>query len=220
MPGNHNSNMKKILLILLLTVSVPAHFNRASAQTAEVTQLVLNIEKLNELRKILQQLKDGYDILVKGYDLIRDLSKGNFKLHEAFLDGLLEVSPAVKNYKRVADIVRFQLQLADEYQAAFRQLRSTDYFNQEELDYMSGVYARLINQSLKNLDALTNVLTAKKLRMSDDERLSAIDEIYEDMQQKLQFLRHFNATDSVLALQRAKEQSDTEMMQQLYDVQP
>ena len=212
--------MKKILLVLLLTLSVPAHFNRASAQTAEVTQLVLNIEKLNELRKILQELKKGYDILVKGYDTIRDLSKGNFKLHEAFLDGLLEVSPAVKNYKRVADIIRFQLLLAEEYQTAFGRLRSTDYFNQDELDYMSGVYSRLINQSLKNLDALTTVLTAKKLRMSDDERLSAIDEIYEDMLSKLQFLRHFNATASVLALQRAKEQNDTEMIQQLYDLQP
>jgi excinuclease UvrABC helicase subunit UvrB len=212
--------MKKILLALILALSGSASFNSASAQTAEVTQLILNIEKLNQLRKILQELKNGYDILVKGYDTIRDLSRGNFKLHEAFLDGLLEVSPAVKNYKRVADIVRFQLLLVEEYQAAFGRLRSTDYFNQDELDYMSGVYSRLINQSLKNLDALTTVLTAKKLRMSDDERLSAIDEIYEDMQQKLQFLRHFNATASVLVLQRAKEQSDTEMMQELYDVQP
>jgi hypothetical protein len=218
--NNKNFNMKKILLSLILALSVLAPFNRASAQTAEVTQLILNIEKLNQLRKILKELKNGYDILVKGYDTIRDLSKGNFKLHEAFLDGLLEVSPAVKNYKRVADIIRFQQQLLGEYQAAFGQLRSTDYFNQHELGYMSGVYSRLINQSLKNLDALTTVLTNKKLRMSDDERLSAIDEIYEDMQQKLQFLRHFNATASVLALQRAKEQSDTEMMQQLYDVQP
>lgn len=212
--------MKKILLALILTLSVLAPFSQASAQTAEVTQLILNIEKLNQLRKILKELKNGYDILVKGYDTIRDLSRGNFKLHEAFLDGLLEVSPAVKNYKRVADIIRFQQQLLGEYQAAFRQLRSTDYFNQDELGYMSGVYSRLINQSLKNLDALTTVLTNKKLRMSDDERLSAIDDIYEDMQQKLQFLRHFNATASVLALQRAKEHNDTEMMQQLYDVQP
>jgi len=212
--------MKKTLLALMMTLSAPAFFNNAAAQTAEVTQLILNIEKLNQLRKILQQLKDGYEILVKGYDTIRDLSRGNFKLHEAFLDGLLEVSPAVKNYKRVADIIRFQLLLLEEYQSAFGQLRSTGYFNPDELGYMSGVYSRLINQSVKNLDALAMVLTAKKLRMSDDERLSAIDEIYEDMQQKVQFLRHFNATASVLALQRAKESNDTEMMQQLYDLQP
>ncbi|SKC18654.1 hypothetical protein SAMN05660293_05347 [Dyadobacter psychrophilus] len=204
----------------MLALTLPASFNGACGQTAEVTQLILNIEKLNQLRKILQELKDGYQILVKGYDTIRDLSRGNFKLHEAFLDGLLEVSPAVKNYKRVADIVRFQLLLVEEYQTAFGRLSSTDYFNQDELNYMSRVYSRLINQSLNNLEALTMVLTAKKLRMSDDERLSVIDQIYEDMQQKLQFLRHFNATASVLALQRGKQANDVEMIKKLYDVQP
>lgn len=212
--------MRKILLALMLALTLPARFNGACGQTAEVTQLILNIEKLNQLRKILQELKDGYQILVKGYDKIRDLSRGNFKLHEAFLDGLLEVSPAVKNYKRVADIVRFQLLLVNEYQTAFGRLSSTDYFNQNELNYLSGVYSRLINQSLNNLEALTMVLTSKKLRMSDDERLSAIDDIYEDMQQKLLFLRHFNATASVLALQRGKQANDVEMIEKLYDVQP
>jgi hypothetical protein len=39
---------------------------------------------------------------------------------------------------------------------------------------MNSVYSQLVNQSLQNLDDLTNVLTAGKLRMSDDERMRAI----------------------------------------------
>jgi hypothetical protein len=91
---------------------------RALAQTPEVTQLILNIQKLNQLRKILKELKAGYDILFKGYTTIKDISKGNFKLHEAFLDGLLEVSPAVKRYKRIAEIIDFQVSLVSEYRKA------------------------------------------------------------------------------------------------------
>ena len=34
--------------------------------------------------------------------------QGNFNLHKAFLDGLMMVSPAVKKYKRVADIITLQ----------------------------------------------------------------------------------------------------------------
>ncbi len=75
---------------------------------------MLNIEKLNQLRKILKELKAGYEILFKGYSTIKDLSEGNFKLHEAFLDGLLQVSPAVKNYARVKDIVQAQLAIIKE----------------------------------------------------------------------------------------------------------
>lgn len=181
---------------------VPAR--TVSAQTAEVTQLILNIEKLNQLRKILKELKNGYEILFKGYNTIKNLSEGNFKLHQAFLDGLLQVSPAVRKYERVADIAKLQLELLAEYKNAYRQFQSSDYFDPDELDYMSKVYSKLIAQSVNNLDALSNILTAKKLRMSDDERIAAIDEIFEDMQDKLVFLRHFNSSASILGLQRAK----------------
>lgn len=210
--------MRAILILLLLgALLIPQ--KRVSAQTPEVTQLILNIEKLNQLRKILKELKAGYDILFKGYTTIKDISKGNFKLHEAFLDGLLEVSPAVKRYRRIAEIIDFQLKLVSEYRAAFGHFQSGKYFNKDELDYMERVYARLINQSLKNLDALTMVVTAKKMRMSDDERLSAIDKIHEEMQDKLVFLRHFNSTAATLGLQRAKVSVEVETSVQLNGIQ-
>ncbi|MNR51814.1 hypothetical protein D3C85_1715440 [compost metagenome] len=52
------------------------------------------------------------------------------------------------------------------------------------------------------------VVTADKLRMSDDERLQAVDNIYLQMQDKLLFLRTFNRESSVLVLQRAKETAE------------
>lgn len=209
----------RIALILLLVISLTVP-KQVRAQTPEVTQLILNIQKLNQLRKILKELKAGYDILFKGYTTIKDISKGNFKLHGAFLDGLLEVGPAVKRYKRIAEIVDFQLKLVSEYRAAFAQFQSGKYFNKDELDYMGRVYARLINQSIKNLDALTMVVTAKKMRMSDDERLAAIDKIHEEMQDKLVFLRHFNSTAATLGLQRAKDLVEVETSTQLNGVNP
>ena len=36
----------------------------------------------------LKDMKEGYEIVSKGYSTIRDISKGSFNLHEAFLDGL------------------------------------------------------------------------------------------------------------------------------------
>jgi hypothetical protein len=210
--------MRNVLILFLLgMLLIPP--KRALAQTPEVTQLILNIQKLNQLRKILKELKAGYDILFKGYTTIKDISKGNFKLHEAFLDGLLEVSPAVKRYKRIAEIIDFQLKLVSEYRTAFGHFQFGKYFNKDELDYMERVYARLINQSLKNLDALTMVVTAKKMRMSDDERLSAIDKIHEEMQDKLVFLRHFNSTAATLGLQRAKVSVEVETSAELNGIQ-
>lgn len=190
------------------------------AQTAEVTQLILNIEKLSELRKILNELKAGYEILFKGYNTIKDLSEGNFKLHEAFLDGLLQVSPAVKNYSRVKDIVQAQLAIVRELGQAHQRFKASGQFSQDELTYIKKVYDQLTAASLKNLDALTMVLTAKKLRASDDERLRAIDKLHEEITDQLSFLRHFNGSASVLAAQRENEVSDALMLKELYELKP
>jgi hypothetical protein len=208
--------MKKICLITgLLVVSLTAYLP-AKAQAKELAQLALNIEKLAQFKQILSDLKKGYEIISGGYNTIKNISEGNFKLHKVFLDGLLEVNPAIKKYRRVADIVDYQVRIVKEYKTAFNRFKENDWFNESEINYISNVYNNLINLSLKNLDDLFTVITVSDLRMSDDERLAAIDKIYLDMQDKLQFLRSFNSSTSVLALQRAKEKQDVDRVKSLY----
>jgi valyl-tRNA synthetase len=83
---------------------------------------------------------------------------------------------------------------------------------------MGGVYKNLFDKSLQSLDELLMVITANNLRMSDDERFAAIDKIFNDMEDKLSFLRNFNHSTTVLAMQRGKETIDTKLSQQLYGV--
>jgi hypothetical protein len=82
--------------------------------------------------------------------------------------------------------------------------------------YINGVFNALLNQSLNNLTTLANVITAGNLRMSDAERLQAIDHIYSDTQNKLVFLRSFDNQVAILSLQRAKAQNDVNTLQKLY----
>lgn len=200
-----------LLSLIFLVLCIP----RASAQAQELKQLALNIEKLSQFRAILRDMKKGYEILTEGYNTVKDLTEGNFNLHKAFLDKLLEVSPAVRNYKRVADIVEYQVRLVQEYGRHKNRLSSSGLFRNSELAYFNTVYDRLIDESLKDLDELTNVLTAGKLRMSDEERLEAIDRIYISVQEKLLFLRDFNSETTLLALQRARESRDVEAIRLL-----
>lgn len=192
---------------------VPRH---ACAQADELEQLILDLEKLAQFKQILTDLKKGYEVLFGGYTTIKNIAQGNYDLHKAFLDGLLKISPAVRNYKRVADIVSYQLQLVKEYKAAMKRFRASDLLNDDELEYIANVYSNLADQSRKNLDALAMVITAGKTRMSDDERIHAVEQIFRDMEDKLSFLRWFNNSGAVLLLQRAKETSDAKVMKKLY----
>lgn len=202
-------------IILLLCISLSISWANVSAQTAEAQQLMLNVQKLAQLRKILSNMKKGYEIVSNGYNTIKDISKGNFNLHDAFLNALLQVSPTVKKYKKVADIITCQSQIVKEYKSAFNRFKASNLFNVSEINYMEEVYKNLFNKSLQDLNELTIVITAGKLRMSDDERIAAIDRIYNEISDKLVFLRSFNNEGNVLAVQRGREMVDTKVSQKL-----
>ncbi|MET6998672.1 TerB family tellurite resistance protein [Chitinophaga defluvii] len=210
--------MKRIMIIVVVAIAMLLPSAKASAQVDEIAQLVLNIEKLSQFKQILSDMKKGYQILNGGYNTIKDISQGNFSLHKTFLDGLMEVSPTVRNYRRVVEIADYQITLVKEYKNAYTRFRRDNNFNPDELAYLGRVYDKLFKASLRNLDELLTVVTAGKARMSDDERLQAIDRIYADMQDKLLFLRHFNNNTTVLAVQRAKERNDAQVLQKIHGV--
>jgi multidrug efflux pump subunit AcrB len=130
----------------------------------------------------------------------------------------MQISPTVKNYKRVADIINYQIIILKEYKTAFSRFKNDKNFNSQELEYLNRVYNNLLKQSLKNLDDLTTVVTANKLRMTDDERLKSIDDIFNEIQDKVMFLRHFNNNATILAVQRAKERNDAETIRNIYGI--
>jgi DNA repair ATPase RecN len=204
--------MKKLIVILIMC----GMSFQLKAQSEEVQQLLLNIEKLAQFKKILQNMYDGYKLLNKGYTAVKNISEGNFSLHKTFLDGLMEVSPAVKKYKRIADIINYQIRIAKEYKLAFNRFKEEKQFTADEIDYLSKVYSNLFNGSLKSLDELAMVITSGKLRMSDYERLQAIDRIYRAVEDQYSFLKDFTNNSNMLSLQRKSEQAQIEMSRRLH----
>ena len=205
----------KTICILLFAFGISSI---SKAQSAEVQQLLLNYEKLTQLKNILTDMKKGYQIVSKGYSTIKNITEGNFNLHDAFINGLMAVSPEIRNYKRIPDIIQYQKNIVNEYKQAFNRFRNSGNFSPNEIEYLAKVYSNLFNQSLQNLDELATVITTSKLSMSDDERLKAIDRLFEDTEDKFQFLRDFNKKTTILSIQRDKEKREIEKTQQLYQL--
>lgn len=204
--------MKKIILFFLLC----SMSFQSNAQAAETQQLLLNLEKLAQFKKILQNMYDGFKLISNGYNAVKDISEGNFKLHKVFLDGLADVSPAVKKYKRIADIIDYQLRIVNDSKKVLQQFRSDKQFNTTELNYLATVYDNLIRQTLKHVEELLLVVTAGKLRMSDDERLAAIDRIFASVESQYSFVREFSNSTKLLSIQRKSEQKQIDRMRLLH----
>lgn len=201
--------------IFVLSMVFIISSSNAKAQEFEIEQLLLNVEKLAQFKQILQDMKDGYEILLQGYNTIKDLSEGNFNLHDAFLSGLLQVSPAVRNYKRIVEVIDMQLALMKQCKGAVRRFRLADMFNDKDLAYLDNVYNNLLRSSLRNLEDLTTVITAGEVRMSDHERLEMIDHIHGDMTEKLAFVRYFNEENVKVLLGKTRENKDVKTLEKM-----
>lgn len=205
-----------LLALILLSGYAPL---RAQSLADDITQLTLDYEKLAQMKQILTDMYNAYTIIYKGYEDVKSISQGNFNLHKAFLDALLAVSPAVSNYYKIANIINNEATLVKEYQSANSYFQKNGYFSSAELNYLSTVYTNLFNGSLRDIEELTMVITAGQLRMSDAERLAAIDRVDKDMTDKLSFLRTFNNNGVIQGGQRGVEQNDINFFKTEYGLQ-
>ncbi|RRN77364.1 TerB family tellurite resistance protein, partial [Pseudoxanthomonas sp. SGD-10] len=115
-------------IAIILVLSIGFSF-QVKAQSHEAQQLLLNYEKLKQLKNMLSDMKKGYQIVSKGYNSVKSIAEGNFSIHDVFLKGLVAVNPAIKNYWRVAEIIKQQKTLVSEYKTAFNRFSNSNIFN-------------------------------------------------------------------------------------------
>src|SRR5487761_2441871 len=126
--------MKKCVMVTLMMVFFSG---TAFCQSQEAEQLLLDVQKLAQLKGILKDLKEGYGILSGGYSAIEKISAGSFSLHQQFLNGLLEESPQVRKYPGITSILQAQLILLDEYRSAIGQFMGSGEFTAPEMSYIT-----------------------------------------------------------------------------------
>jgi hypothetical protein len=77
-----------------------------------------------------------------------------------------------------------------------------------------------LQRCAKDIDELAMVMTDDELRMSDAERLSAIDRIDADMTKQLNLMHAFNNMVALQAAQRAQGRSEIGTVRGLYGIGP
>jgi len=207
--------MRTIVFYIMITTLNPFS-SHLLAQTEEAAQLVINYEKLIQLEEILDNMYRGYKIINNGYNIIRDISEGNFNIHQLFLDGLYAVNPTIRNHQKIPYIIRFQKFIASESKRAFHQFSTDPNLTYREIKYLESMYGYLLKQSLRNMDELLMIITSTRLSMSDDERLIALERIHLDLENKVIYIKMVNSSTQMLSLQRAKENRQINTVRSLY----
>ncbi len=208
------------LLLIICTMFFVGNANSYAQTFGEFfnqkkTQKRYLLEQIAAFEVYTGYLKKGYEIASSGLETIRDLSNGEFSLHEAFISGLKKVSPAVKNNVKVAEIIEMQIRIGK----GFGALKSNPDLSVSNQLYVQQVRENLWDECLKDLEELLLVITSGKVEMPDDERLERLDKIYVSMSSKSAFVQHFASEVTTLIRQRELEKQTIEKLRRNYGIQ-
>lgn len=189
---------------------------RGIAQTQEIEQLKLDLEKLVQMKMMLQSMYDGNNTLVSGYNQVSSLAKGNFDLHKNYLDQLLQVAPQIRSYPIVQTILDKQSKTLTESVSAYTAYVKSGLFKGIELFGIKSQFDQYKSTVSKKLDQLNLVLSPGALRMSDQERLLAIDRIDRDVGEALNSVRTLVKEQNAVAAVRGQQKKDNNAMRAWY----
>ena len=204
--------MKKIgLLFLLMSFSLLVF-----CQAQEIEQLKLDLEKLVQMKTMLSNMYNGYTTLSNVYNQITSLAKDNFDLHKNYLDQLLQVAEPVRNNPLIQAILELQATISTEGNTAYMSYVKSGLFRTNELQAFKNRLDQTKAAVSKQLNHLQLVLTPGSLRMSDQERMGAIDRIDKDVGDLLVSIRAIVKEQNDIAAARAQQKKDNNAIKAWY----
>ncbi|WP_240643063.1 hypothetical protein [Sinomicrobium pectinilyticum] len=215
--------MKRAIIVLFVLVFMG--IAPAKAQTfsewwrQKKTQKKYLLQQIAALQVYIGYARKGYAIAKDGLNLIGDLKDGEVNLHAGYFRSLEHVNPRIREYARIGDIITLEYHILKGYGQALKQLRQSNAFTEDELDYLVRVFGKTLDLSSDTLDELIAVSTDGRLEMTDDARLERIDLLYRRMLEHYGFFRDFRRQCTLLAIARRKEAGDISTGYILYNIQ-
>lgn len=198
--------MKKILCLLAaLSAGVSL---RATAQIVSAPLLEAQSTVQTGLQNTMKVLSNATNGLVSNgvheQELTKAFSEQNMTMAKTWYDGLLSVSSAVRDYRRVKSIFEKQGQIISTYSTTITTLRKSPYLPATQLTAMNSVYSKLLLESANTVSDLQTVVSPAIFKMSDAERLRFIDQLDTKITNQLSMVMYF--TNRNLATEAAAKQ--------------
>jgi hypothetical protein len=198
-----------ILGLAVLALSI----GKASAQLV-VTAPVLEVQSgvQTGLQNTMKGLSSAANVLVKAgvkeQELTKVFSEKNMMLAKTWYDGLLQVSNAVRNYRRVQSVFEKQGRIIQTYSTAIETLRQSPFVKPEQLSLMTATYTKMLTESANTLSDLQTIVSPAMLKMTDAERMRFIDKLDAKISDQLGLIQYYTQRNMVqmnMAQQKAQD---------------
>ena len=194
--------MKKIISLSLIVLFM---HQGIQAQAKQRKELLLQIAAL---QVYIDHARKGYSVVSKGLNFIGDVKRGEVNLHGDYFTSLLKINPKVSNYYKAAEILSMQFKIMKICKRTYSDLKTSDLFHGNELDYIERSFERLLGNCNDTLDQLLVVTTDSKLELKDDQRIERIDALHKMMLEDYNFCLSFSNEAKLLSLSKTREKGD------------
>ncbi len=170
------------------------------------------------LQLYLGYVKQGYEIVSKGWTTVENIRNGEVSLHRDFFSSLKNVNPHVTSSVKVIDIIAFQTFIVNELRRTWAWCRSNQQFTAKEVLYVYNVYHNMVMLTDANVSELIQITTSGNSEMNDADRVKKVDALYTDSLDKVAFVRSFSNDARMLGALRQHESYQNASMTKLYGI--
>lgn len=200
------------LLILMATNELRAQtFSEWFSQKR--TQKRYLLEQVLALKVYADFARKGYGVVSDGLSTVKNITSGEFGLHEIFITGLKVASPVIRNDSRIPEI----LLLNSGMLKTFGSLTSAGGWDASQMAYLHSVKSVVNGEIWDDLEELALVIVSGKAEMTDDQRLVRLNEIYDRTKERSAFAQEFETDQLRMLNQKKLEQRNIEILRRLYE---
>jgi|GEM_PF-1341935 len=175
-------------------------------------------KQLVGLQLYIGHAREGYETLQWGWNTVREVREGEFRLHEDFFQGLERISPKVSNYETLSRFIDLQVRLVKSINHSRKLFMAHHLIKENERQYLEMVSEKALDRAMDLLDELSAVALETRLGLTEAERISLIDAAYTRLGELYRFVRAFNRENYRLLRYRAWEAQDHAVIQSLYQL--
>jgi hypothetical protein len=169
-------------------------------------------QQIMALESFEGDVKKGYKIATAGLTNIGGITGAEYQLHQSCFASLKAVNPLVKNDQDLTDITQYALAISVD----LSNLNSLNGLDADTKTYIRQVSDQVLADCNSDLDELKLVVSEGQIQMTDQERLTKLQEIYERMKDRYVFTQHFCNAVKGLLQQKIRDEQQLQTLKNVY----
>ena len=201
--------MKTKIFLLAALLAICSLSGKAQWVVTDPINLAQGI--INTAKQIIETSTTAANMLKNFQEVQKVYTQG-----KQYYDALKSVHDLVKDARKVQQTILLVGDISDIYVNSFQKMIADENFSVEELSAIALGYTKLLEESSAVLTELKTITSANGLSMSDAERMSVVNRIYNEVREYKNLVQYYTNKNISVSYLRAKKKNDTDRIMALY----